>query len=173
MRDSDPPSRLIDDAGSPGGHEFFVDVAEFQLVLGKTRGTVPATPRLRLSDGSGGTAVPIVDGEGIVYAIAAAERLGAVSLIVQSGAAAATGQQQPPGDADIQTAVESFFVAAGDDPAVARIRAWCFPSAPTPITATRTFTVDTLHHGAHGGNTKRARSIFSQCFSQMSSVGSS
>ena len=82
MRDSVPPSQLLGGA-SPVGHSFFVDVNGFNIRRGLLRTTVPATPRLLLSEDP--ASIPIGDGESIVYAVAVGDKSGTASLIVLPG----------------------------------------------------------------------------------------
>jgi hypothetical protein len=66
VRDASPPSGL---AGAPPvGHAFFVNVSSFQLHAHGVRATVPAIPRMLLSEST--STIPIVDGTSIVYTIA-------------------------------------------------------------------------------------------------------
>jgi hypothetical protein len=121
IRDASPPSGLT--GGSPpAGHAFFVDVSSFQLHAHGMRATVPATPRLLLSQSP--SAIPIADGESISYTVAAGERRGVASLIVIAGDAAASGTETAARDDDVAAAVAGYFQTAGDTAAVAALRQW-------------------------------------------------
>lgn len=120
VRDASPPSRLI--GSPPVGHAFFVNVATFQLHRHNLHVTVPATPRLRLSESA--SSFPIVDGEGIIYSIAVGDRRGTASLIVVAGNASVSGTETAPLDTDVAAGVAAFFHAAGDSALVAAQRQW-------------------------------------------------
>jgi hypothetical protein len=112
VRDSVPASSLT--GTPPVGHEFFVDVSVLHLILRGQRVSVPATPRLLLSQDP--ASIPVTDGQSIVYAIVVATRLAHVSLIVVAGLAATTGTELAPADSAIDDAVQTTFKAAGSFP---------------------------------------------------------
>lgn len=118
VRDASPPSRL----DGPAGHRFAVDVAAFQLVVGPTRALVARTPGLLLAAGPG--PAPIADGQAIAYAVVAAEKAGALRLLVAAGDPTEDRFEVPPSDAAVTVRVEAAFLADGDPPALARARAW-------------------------------------------------
>jgi uncharacterized protein len=121
VRDATPPSALTG-GPPPVGHAFFVNVSTFQLHQYGVRVTVPAAPNLLLSQSA--SSIPISDGESIYYTIAVGDRRGTASLIVLAGSASASGTETAPLDADVATAVATFFQAAGDSAAVAALRQW-------------------------------------------------
>lgn len=121
IRDSSPPSQIMGGT-PPAGHSFAVDVSRFQLRHQGLRLTVPATPRLRLSQSS--ATIPVADGQTIVYTIAAGQRTGDASLIVVPGAPAATGTEAAPNDQKVAAAVAAFMTIAGDGPELAASRHW-------------------------------------------------
>jgi uncharacterized protein len=121
VRDSVPPSQLLGGA-SPTGHSFFVDVNGFTIRRGLLRTTVPATPRLLLSQGP--ATMPVLDGQSIVYAIAVGDQSRTGNLIVLAGAAAVSGTETAPADDAVRAAVSSYFQSAGDSASVAVARHW-------------------------------------------------
>src|SRR5260370_5101933 len=110
--DSVPASSLT--GTPPVGHEFFVDVSVLHLILRGQRVSVPATPRLLLSQDP--ASIPVTDGQSIVYAIVVATRLAHVSLIVVAGLAATTGTELAPADSAIDDAAQTTFMAYGSFP---------------------------------------------------------
>jgi hypothetical protein len=121
VRDASPPSGLTG-GPPPVGHAFFVDVSSFQLHTHGIRATVPATPRLLLSESQ--SAIPIAGGESIIYTLAAGVRGNTVPLIVIAGSASPSGSETAPLDADVAAAVAASFQASGDTAAVAALRQW-------------------------------------------------
>ena len=121
MRDSVPPSQLLGGA-TPAGHSFFVDVNGFSIRRGLLRTTVPATPRLLLSQDP--SSIPINDGQSIVYAIAVGDKSGTGNLIVLPGTAAGSGTEIAPDDDAVRVAVSNYFQSAGDNPSVAGAQHW-------------------------------------------------
>ena len=121
IRDSVPSSQLTGGV-PPTGHAFAVDVTGFQLRRRGLRLTIPATPRLVLSQDP--ATIPLNDGQTIVYTIAAGERLGDASLIVIPNVASATGTESAPNDQKVGAAVTNFMIIAGDKPDVAASRLW-------------------------------------------------
>jgi uncharacterized protein len=113
VRDSVPASQLIG-GPQPTGHAFFVDVSAIQLNLRGQRVSVPATPRLLLSQDP--ASIPLTDGQSIVYAFVVATQLAQVSLIVVPGLAATTGTEVAPTDSAIANAVQAFFKTANSFP---------------------------------------------------------
>jgi hypothetical protein len=87
----------------PSGHAFRVDVSGFQLVLGSVRGRVPATTDFVLSQDT--AAIPIADGESIVYALAAGELRGTFRLVAAAGGPAASGGEVAPTPSALAAAV--------------------------------------------------------------------
>jgi hypothetical protein len=109
VRDSVPASGLT--GTPPVGHAFFVDVSALQLNLGGQKVSVPATPRLLLSQDP--ASLLLDDGQSIVYAVVVATQFAQVSLIVVPGLAAATGTEPAPTDSMVAAAVQAAFGAAG------------------------------------------------------------
>lgn len=97
-----PASLQLVGGPPPVGHRFAVEVAEFQLVVGGVRVTVPATPALVLSEDS--ASISIADGQGLAYAVAVAATGGGPRLVVTAGAAA-SGPERAPGDAQVAARV--------------------------------------------------------------------
>jgi hypothetical protein len=113
VRDSVPASSLSG-GPPPVGHAFFVDVGALQLNLRGQRVSVPARPRLLLSQDP--ASIPLTDGQSIVYAVVVAALLAQVSLIVVPGLAATTGTELAPTDGAIGNAVQAFSKAADSFP---------------------------------------------------------
>jgi hypothetical protein len=117
VRDAVPPSSLTG-GPPPVGHAFFVDVNALQISLTGQRISVPATPRLLLSQDP--ASIPLADGQSIVYAVVVATQFAQVSLIVVPGLAAATGAELAPTDSMVAAAVQASF-GAGDSPLWVRL----------------------------------------------------
>jgi uncharacterized protein len=122
VRDSDPASQLTGGL-PPTGHAFFVDVSAVQVNLRGQRVNVTADPRLLLSQNA--SAIPVIDGQSIIYSIVVAARMSQAYLIVAAGNAATTGNELPPEKSVVDGVVTPIFKAAGDTPAVAASRPWC------------------------------------------------
>lgn len=98
VQDGSTPTTLL--GQPPVGHEFRVDVAAFQLVLGGRRLQVPATRDLVLSRNA--ASIPVDPGGSLTYAVVAAA--GASSLLrlfVVPGPASTTRFSRPPTDEEI------------------------------------------------------------------------
>jgi hypothetical protein len=121
VRDSVPPSEMTG-SPQPTGHRFAVDVNALQVNVLDQRVSVPAAPRLMLSENP--ASIPIANGESIIYTIVVAVRLTTASLVVVAGTQAATGTEQAPSDSAIADAVVAFCKAAGDSTLVALSRPW-------------------------------------------------
>ncbi len=89
------------------GHDFRVDVASFQLVVGVVRGVVQAQQDFVLSHGDSTTGLPVVpiaSGKSIAYALVAREQGGVLSLDTLAGAPDDDVKAQPPDDTALNVA---------------------------------------------------------------------
>lgn len=107
VRDGRTPSRLLG-APVPSGHDFNLDVASFQVEVDGRRVRVPGAVDFDLSADAG--AVPLADGECIVYALVAA---------VDGGSAALAAVAAPASAAPTQASVAAVRARAPGDEAVA------------------------------------------------------
>jgi hypothetical protein len=113
VRDGSTPSALV--GSPPVGHSFQVDVSAFELVVGSVRRVVPGATNLTLS--ANAATVPLAAGASRVYTVVAAQAAAGVALdlVVVAGAAASTGSERAPDDAQLNAAV---------NPLPASRRAW-------------------------------------------------
>ena len=95
IRDGSTPSIL-----SPPGHAFRLDVRPFQITLGSTHLSIDAITDWVVSQDP--NSIPITDGQSMAYAVVLAELEGAARWAAVAGAAAVSGDETPPVDAQIR-----------------------------------------------------------------------
>jgi hypothetical protein len=101
VRDGTTPSTLV---GSPAiGHSFQVDVSSFDLAIHGIWGSVPAATDLVLSRDP--SSIPIAVGASVVYTIVAKADHSNFTLVVIGGAAAPSGSERPPTDAQVADSI--------------------------------------------------------------------
>lgn len=89
----------------PTGHAFRVDIQAFDISLGSVHLQVAPVVNFVLSENT--VAIPITDGQSIVYAVALAEFNNTPQFLAVAGREATTGKELPPPDALLRDRVLS------------------------------------------------------------------
>jgi hypothetical protein len=93
----------------PVGHDFNVQVSDFQLQVGAVRGPVPAGPLTLSKDAA---VIPVADGQAITFAVAAARGGTPFKLVTVAGPVVGLHVFAPPDDDTVAAAVAATPGAA-------------------------------------------------------------